>query len=61
MEAWGAVVGIGISKDVILEVTCDRAINAEIIYHTSGLAVGLYFHLTTACDPYVTTGEEICV
>lgn len=55
-----ALLGLKISKDVSNEVSCDRAMNAYDIPHTTGSAVGLYFHLITACDPNVAAGCEVC-
>lgn len=51
MEAAEAIPGDCTSKDVTNEVSCDRAINAKDIYHSSGMAVGFYLPLLTACDP----------
>lgn len=59
VEAAEAISGDKTSKDVTNEVSCDRAINAKDMYHSSGIAVGLYLPLVTACDPQKTTGEEV--
>lgn len=61
VEVWLVEVGIGIFKDVILEVICDWVINVEIIYYILGFVVGFYFYLMMVCDFYVVIGVEICV